>query len=85
MLAYRIEPIRIHCLFAAGPFGDQYSPFASMFTSGVFPLRFYAFLEEVKVCSRSYPARRLDIVVQAASKLADVASGQVCLLCQTSR
>ena len=67
--AYRIEPVCVHCLLATGTLGDQHSPFASMLAPRVLPLRFYALFEQVKVCSRSYPARGLDVIVQAAKNL----------------
>ena len=60
---YRIEPIRVHCLLATRALGYQDGPLASVLTSGVFPLRFYALLEQVEVCPRCYPAWRLDVVV----------------------
>ena len=66
--AYRIEPVCVHCLLATGTLGDQHGPFASVLAPRVLPLRFYALLEKVEVCSRSYPARGLDVIVQAAKK-----------------
>ena len=50
-LPYRIQPVCVHCLLAARALGNQHSPFASVLTSGVLPLRLYALLEKVKVCS----------------------------------
>ena len=66
---YRIKPVCVHCLLAARTLGDQHSPFASVLAPRILPLGFYALFEKVKVCSRSYPTRGLDVIVQAAKKL----------------
>ena len=44
-----------------------------MLTARILPFWFYAFLEQVEVCSRGHPARGLDVVVQAAHQTTLVA------------
>lgn len=66
--AYRVEPVCVHCLLATGTLRHKHSPFPSMLAPRILPLRFYALFEEVKICSRCYPAGGLDVVVQTANE-----------------
>lgn len=52
----------------------RHCPLSSVLTARVLPFWFYAFLEQVEVCSRGHPARGLNVVVQAAHQIALVAA-----------
>lgn len=67
-MAHRVEPVGVQDLLAVGPLGHEHGPLAAVLAGGVLPLGLHALLEQVEVRPRPQPARRLDVVVQAATR-----------------
>ncbi len=64
--AHRVQPVSVQDLLGVWAFWHEHCPLAAMLTGRVLPLWLYSLLEEVEICAHCEPARRLDIIVQAA-------------------